>query len=287
MDKPHLSLTAQRELLRSRGLELGSDEETDRALYDRSYYRISGYARQFQVDPKDGRNDFIPGTSLAQILELMDLDEELRKLLFSGLTEVELSVRSRFAHEAAGILGADAFYLRPESYLRITPDLDAHVTSIERELRRPSVTVSRYRSGDDLSRVPVWVAIEMVSFGVLARMVQYLEDSTPARRTAQSLSLPWTGFQPTIHALAVLRNGCAHHAQLWHRRSNIVAAPEKKDLRNEREYAKNAGSIYATIIALKRYTRALDRHSPFGERVDELLDRNASFADGVCFPSAR
>ena len=32
MDKPRLSLAAQRELLRSRGLELASDEETDRAL---------------------------------------------------------------------------------------------------------------------------------------------------------------------------------------------------------------------------------------------------------------
>ncbi|WP_181032910.1 Abi family protein [Clavibacter michiganensis] len=217
----------------------------------------------------------------------MDLDEELRKLLFSGLTEVELSVRSRFAHEAAGVLGSDAFYLRPESCLRMTPDLDSHVTSIERELRRPSVTVNRYRTGDDLSAVPFWVAIEMVGFGVLARMVQYLGDSTPARLTAQSLSLPWTGFQPTIHALAVLRNACAHHAQLWHRRSNIVAAPERKDLRNERAYARDDGSIYATIIALKRYTRALDRQSPFGDRVDELLDRNASFADGICFPSAR
>ena len=287
MDKPHLSLAAQRELLRSRGLELASDEETDRALYDRGYYRISGYARQFQVDPRDARNDFVPGTSLHHILELMDLDEELRKLLFSGLTEVELSVRSRFAHEAAGVLGSDAFYLRPESYLRMTPDLDSHVTSIERELRRPSVTVNRYRTGDDLSAVPVWVAIEMVGFGVPARMVQYLGDSTPARLTAQSLSLPWTGFQPTIHALAVLRNACAHHAQLWHRRSNIVAAPERKDLRNERAYARNDGSIYATIIALERYTRALDRQSPFGDRVDELLDRNASFADGICFPSAR
>ncbi|WP_181032909.1 hypothetical protein [Clavibacter michiganensis] len=60
MDKPHLSLAAQRELLRSRGLELASDEETDRALYDRGYYRISGYARQFQVDPRDARNDFVP-----------------------------------------------------------------------------------------------------------------------------------------------------------------------------------------------------------------------------------
>ncbi|XWX57195.1 hypothetical protein ACAD28_00321 [Clavibacter nebraskensis] len=85
----------------------------------------------------------------------------------------------------------------------------------------------------------------------------------------------------------MLRNACAHHAQLWHRRSNIVAAPERKDLRNERAYARNDGSIYATIIALKRYTHALDRHSPFGDRVDELLDRNASFATGICFPSAR
>jgi abortive infection bacteriophage resistance protein len=289
MDKPHLPIAAQRELLRSRGLELLSDAETDRVLHDRSYYRVSGYGRQFQIDPRDGRNDFIPGSSLARIQQLMERDEALRRLLSVALADVELTLRARFAHAAASVHGERAFYLEPGRYLAITRDVDAHINGIERELRRPSLMVARYRRGDDLSQVPIWVAIELVSFGTLARMVQYLDDPLPAKKTADSLSLPWTGFQPTVHALAVLRNACAHHAQLWHRRFSIVAAPAKKDLRSERPYAGDGGSVYATIVALKRYVRAIDRTrgDALGTNLDELFDGDPEYADGITHPSAR
>lgn len=239
MNKPFLTVPQQLELLESRGL--GMDiPSPDRALYDANYYRLSGYARQFQTDPKRGDNTFEPGSSLGRIVDLMRFDDALRRLLFEGLTIVETTMRSRFAHEAGRVHGNRAFYLEHESYLGITPNLGGHISKMESELRRPSPTVARYRNGPDLSAVPIWVAVEVVSFGMLARMVQYFEDPAAARATAESLSVPWIGFQSTVHAFAVLRNACAHHAQLWHRPSALrllprrrIAAPSPRTTRTE------------------------------------------------------
>lgn len=286
MNKPFLTVPQQLELLKARGLEIDLPSP-DRALYDANYYRFSGYARQFQADPSRGDNTFESGTSLARIMNLMRIDDALRRLLFEGLTIVETTMRSRFAHEAGRVHGNRAFYLEHDSYLDITPNLGGHVSKLESELRRPSPSVARYRSGGDLSAVPIWVAVEVVSFGMLARMIQYFEDSAAARATAESLSVPWIGFQSTVHAFAVLRNACAHHAQLWHRPSGIPAAPAKKDRRFEPPYDANGRSLYAAVIALKRYLAAIDRHADFPRRVDELLAADALYAEGIYFPRPR
>ncbi|MFC4372463.1 Abi family protein [Citricoccus nitrophenolicus] len=101
--------------------------------------------------------------------------------------------------------------------------------------RSKSPTIARYTADSgSLEDVPVWVAVEVLSFGSIAKMVQYLQDDYPARAVASSYSVKWAGFQSTIHSLAVLRNVCAHHAQIWHRKLDIQC-PTNRKLR-PREY---------------------------------------------------
>jgi abortive infection bacteriophage resistance protein len=286
VEKPFLTLAEQRRLLCERGLDMLDGETAEQLLYDLNYYRISGYARQFQRAPSSGDENFEPGARLERVVILLRLDSDLRALLFEALSRIEVTVRSRFAHEAGRVHGSSAFYLERDQYLSITPGLDEHLAKARAELLRPRLaTVARYRDGTDLSRVPIWVAVEHLSFGMLARMVQYFEDSTPARATAHSLSVPWTGFQSTAHALAVLRNVCAHHGQLWNRRVDIVAPVHKKDRRGERSF--DNGSVYSSIIAVKRWMRAIDRQSAWSERLDALLDQDAEFEEGIVRPKPR
>ena len=46
-------------LVRDRGLVCSDIDELKRCLSRVNYYRFSGYAREFQRDPKRGNNDFI------------------------------------------------------------------------------------------------------------------------------------------------------------------------------------------------------------------------------------
>ncbi|MFB9309334.1 abortive infection bacteriophage resistance protein [Agromyces hippuratus] len=284
--KPFQTLDELAALLVERGLIVEDLDQVKRTLHDCNYYRLSGYFRQFQVNPSAGDDRFQDGSTFADVKSTMDQDYALRALLQEALTMIELSVRSRFAHEAGRTHGDRAFYLDRDCYISQTPDLDALILSIERDLRRTtSKTVRRYSPEGTFENVPIWVGIEVMSFGAAAKMIQYLADSEPAKRMANSYSLPWEGFQSILHSFAVLRNRCAHHGQVWHRRLDIQCPVQKKLRRGEPDH--DPQGPYAAIISLKRFMRALDTQSTWGVRVSEFLDAGPAFKDGILRPFAR
>ncbi|MGN7798242.1 Abi family protein [Leifsonia sp. 22587] len=286
MHKPFLSLDAQVTLLAERGLEVGERDRATSELHRLNYYRVSGYGREFQRAPSRGDDSYHPGVSLGRIVELMERDARLRRLLAEALTEIELGVRSRFAYEAGRELGSRAFYLDPAAYLQITPGVASHIAKIERELLRPKLrTVARYRVGDDLSSVPIWVAIEVVSFGALAKMLWYLRTPLPAQRTADALGVQRTGFASAVHSFAVLRNVCAHHGQLWHRPLDVMFGTLPKE--KKREPRHEPSSVYSGIVVAKRFLRGMNRLADWDERVSALLDEDAEFRSGILRPEPR
>lgn len=286
MAKPFLTLDDQITLLRSRGLDVGKPEDAAADLRRLNYYRVSGYGRQFQTAPSAGDETFAPGASLARILELMSLDAQLRSLLSEALTEIEIGVRSRFAYEAGLEMGPNAFYLDESAYLPVAPDLGAHISKLKRELSRPKLkTVERYKVGDDLTAVPIWVAIELIIFGALAKTLWYLNSPQPALLTADSLGVRRTGFTSAVHSFAVLRNACPHHNQLWHRPLDVMFATLPKEKKREPRF--DRASAYSGIVVAKRFLRAMGRLPDWEVRVNELLDSDKDFRSGILQPEPK
>jgi abortive infection bacteriophage resistance protein len=286
-DKPFKELNELVSLLEHRKLRVHNADEASVVLSDLNYYRFTGYARQFQIDPAQGNNQFVGDSSFDTICTLVDLDRQLRFTLLDALTTVEIAIRSRFAHELGRVHGESAFYLEHSNYLASTPDLGKLLETLRGDLLRSrSPMVARYRRGESLAAVPVWVAVEVLSFGSLAKMLYYLTPDEPARAVAHGLSLPWEGFQATIHSLAVLRNRCAHHGQLWHRRLAIQCPVQRKLRRDEPVYEPQGP--YAAVIMLKRYLRALPAgDDDWGELVAALLDKDTTFRSGILAPSPK
>ena len=286
MQKPFLPLAEQVALLRSRGLDVGNADEAAATLHRLNYYRLSGFGRQFQVSPSNGDEAFRNGLTLARLCDLMEMDTRLRSLFGEALAVLELEIRSRFAYEAGNVLGSHAFYLDEAAYLDITPGLVHHIGKLARELSRPKLrTVERYRVGDDLSLVPIWVAIELITFGALAKTLWYLVTPIPAHRTADAIGVQRTGFASTVHSFAVLRNICAHHGQLWHRSFDVMFSTWKKEKKSEP--AHDPAGPYSAVIATKRFLKALDRMPDWSSRIDELLDSDADFREGILWPRPR
>jgi abortive infection bacteriophage resistance protein len=286
MHKPFLTLDDQVALLSERGLAIRDARNAVASLLHLNYYRVSGYGRELQVAPSRGDESFRPGTSLERILGLMERDARLRSLLAEALAEIEIGVRSRFAYEAGRELGSRAFYLEPAAYLDITPNLPGHIAKIERELQRPRLrTVGRYRVGDDLTAVPIWVAIEVISFGSVAKTLWYLKTPSPAQRAADALGVQRSGFGSTVHSFAVLRNVCAHHGQLWHRSFDIMFATLPKEKRREPAHAPS--SVYSGIVAAKRFLKGMGRLPDWPERVASLLEGDPEYRAGILHPAPR
>lgn len=281
--KPPLSIDRQIELLARRGLEIPDEAVATQALLDGNYYRLSGFFRQFQVDPRHGDDKFRPGTSLDDVLVARDYDTEISELLLSGMFQIERVIRARFSHFLAMKHGSSAFYLDPIFYMSIMPKLDQHLDSIQREFGRlRSQMVRRYSSGDDYSHVPIWVAVETLSFGTVSRMLQYLEDRAPGRAVAGSMSLRADTFESTVHSLAVLRNTCAHHGQLWHR-TLVVQTPILR--KEQRDWPKfDPQGLAPAALATMRYLRSIDSHCRRAQAIDEFLRADSPLSGGLFQP---
>src|SRR5689334_14209107 len=121
MVKPALAIHQQIELLVRRGLPvpLPSDADWDtrqseyhsimRLLVDNNYYRLSGYWRYFQIDPRKGDNQFAAATTIGHIENVYTLDNQLRAILLEGLSVLEVTFRSRFAYYLAMNMPADSY----------------------------------------------------------------------------------------------------------------------------------------------------------------------------------
>ncbi len=283
MAKPFLTLQQQLDLLLERGLVVADKDLAIGYLRRNNYYRFSGYAREFQRDPRNQQNQFIPDTSFDLIVSLMDADRKLRRYLLQALEPIEIASRSAFAYSAGRIFGSEAFYLDRVNYLEITPGLDALLEKIRAQLRRSGQpSVERYRNGNDLSQVPIWVAIEAISFGTFAKLSQYLADGTAIKETADHLSIQHTGFSDALHAFSNLRNRCAHHGQLWNRSFDIAFKVLPKERRDAPEF-KHPGS-YGGIIVINRWLKRIDPQSTWFESVSDFLKEHPVYADGILNP---
>ena len=103
-------------LIQDRGLICPDDNELRKFLSRTNYYRFSGYARDFQVDPENGKNSFVDNTSFQDLNRLIDLDAKLRILLTEQLSVIEIAIRAKLAHEFGNEYGSNAYYLDCKTY---------------------------------------------------------------------------------------------------------------------------------------------------------------------------
>lgn len=265
-EKPFKTLDQQVEILSTeRGLVISNREEAKKFLSDINYYRFSGYARNWQVAPLAKNNNFREGAEFRKIARIAEIDSEVRALLFAWCSEIEILVRSKLAYRLAEVNqdAATDFYLHAYSYktngVSLQKKVDALIENIKGDIARKhgkSFMIDHYvKSCDselDCSELPIWVAVEVMSFGNISKMIElWRNDQTEAlEKVAKSLGVSAGSFSSVIHAVSGLRNACAHHDQLWNRNAD-KQAPDLKSGRRERGGC-SSKSHYVTIWWAKK-----------------------------------
>lgn len=275
----------------------------DRALFAKyllrtNYYRFSGYAREFQIDPKYGDNHFKRGITFEAIREIIDADSMMRFFLMEQISTVEIAVRSTLAHEYARAYGERAFYLNTDFYKQGGNSSDDKPFDIVKGLlsdleRDKSRMVSRYVNesivGETFedrckryANVPIWVAVEVVSFGRVSNILGFSKDSLPAKEAAKSLGVQWDPFAEVVHALSVMRNMCAHHRQLWNRRM-AIHCPVQKKLKPRNVKYDELGP-YPQLIMANYYRSKIDGDTSVAKKMNELLASHPGYSEGFRNP---
>lgn len=93
--KKHASLDDQVSLLSERGLLIEDEQSVKDALFNVSYYRLSGYLHDFK---QPGTDRYIDGLSWRKLKRIYDFDQgSFRALLMFALEDIEETLKTRLS----------------------------------------------------------------------------------------------------------------------------------------------------------------------------------------------
>lgn len=236
--KPWLAIEEQITRLRARGLDIPDDGEAAAVLGEVGYYRLTGYLHPFRVStmPHDGtapviREEYRPGTRLADGVALMEFDQDLRLLVLEGVERIEVAVRTRMGH----VLGRQSAFAHEDPDLFTaaftTPDVDGtsrHGVWLARVGQRRTDSDEAFAThfADKYDgRMPIWALTEILELGHVTRLYAGLRNDV-ATEVASSFGVPTKRLmQSWLASINYVRNVAAHHARLFNRK--LVNAPKR------------------------------------------------------------
>jgi abortive infection bacteriophage resistance protein len=163
--KPPLTFSQQADLLLSRGLIAQKDDLISK-LKAVSYNRLSGYLFPFR-NPDDS---FQQGTSFKKVWDLYTFDRQLRLLILDAIERVEVSIKTNIIYLFSHTYGPFG-YINAQNLPGLNPGEHAGlIAKIEEEKVRshePFVKHFNDKYGDSHANLPLWMAAEIMTYGML------------------------------------------------------------------------------------------------------------------------
>ncbi|GIK75850.1 MAG: abi family protein [Chloroflexota bacterium] len=295
-NKPYLTFQQQLELLKSRGLGVTDDAAALSYLGRIGYYRLSAYWYSFRKsallqDPATKKitvqrlDDFYPGYTFQQALELYVFDKRLRLLVLDAIERIEVAIRVDIAYQ----LGQHDQFAHTNGAL-LHGNFSKKVNPVT-GLTRHQEWLNKYnqvlaRSKEDFVRhykqkyglpLPIWVSVEIWEFGMLST---FFQGMTVADKTAiaAKYGIPdWQVMETWLRALNFVRNVAAHHSRLWNK--NLVDQPKLPKPGDIPEFAPLLGKpditsrLYVILCILIFFMRGICPNSSWPQRLREMLDQ--------------
>lgn len=233
--KPHLKIGDQIELLQQRGMGFADTKHAEKQLARYGYYRLAAYWYPFRVmkpeklrtTPFNQRYDyFCEGTSFETALDLYEFDVKLRRLVLRGIELIELCLRTqvayhggkqdKFIHLHRENLDETECSVQPKNSKQ--DSYDFWLSRYKRQVRRAEsedfIQHHNQTYGGDL---PVWIAIEILDFGAVTKLFDYLPVEVKNRIARKFGVVQGEVLGSWLGNLNYLRNVCAHYSRLWNR----------------------------------------------------------------------
>ena len=222
-EKPAVSVPDQVKLLKRRGMAVRDEALAQHYLNFISYYRLRAYWLPFEVPAaNNGDHAFRDGTTFEDVLTLYIFDRELRLLVLDAIERVEVALRAQWAHHMAMTYGPHG-YLEQGHYSVIRHHAK-DVTALEKEFNRSEDTFAiHYRDKYTSPKLPpVWMAAEVMSFGLLSKFYGNLRTRADRKAIADPFALDEAVVTSFAHHISTVRNICAHHGRLWNKRFTVT-----------------------------------------------------------------
>ena len=262
------------------GMEITSIADAEKKLKEIGFYRLRGYSFHLY---DTATKKYIPGTKFEDILKLYQFDQDLSALLFSMISKIEIALRARLT-EALLIYG-EPLILQDSSVFKEKKLYWQNLSSIASEIARSNDVFIKHNFENHDGEVPVWAAVEVLSFGTLSKIIKNLKTGIgssysilAAHYRYQSKKQNWVNpsqkmLASWIQGVSVLRNICAHNSRIYNR--TIHTTPEILDIDKTTPPSAHNG-LYQILLAMK-YLRSSDSEwRVFADQFDKLIQNNST-----------
>ena len=285
MNKPAYTIFDQLALLKQRGMTFRDEAQAFNRLKNISYYRLKGYWWDTQSDPI--QHTFRNGTCFEDVMKRYDFDLQLRQLLFGGIEQIEIAVRSKMIYHLSIAYGG-LWYLDPSLFddkvhIYDGKSMTAHCKVLE-ELQKEFDRSQEDFIKDHKRNYPgqpaqAWKILEIASMGTLSKLYKNLKKTLPERSVISNemgINSPHV-FSGWLEAIAFIRNVIAHHSRLWSR--TMVKRPSLQLNNPAGEWFNNPprqGQIdkpFSTISCMVYLCKHLTRTDDIKQKIINLIDR--------------
>lgn len=264
------------------GMIIEPDNNAIEVLDTIGYYRLKGYSFHF-YNKVTGR--YQEGTSFSDIVKLYHFDFRLSHLVFSFLSQIEVSLRARFV--SALLLHNDPLILNDPSIFRDKEDYWKNQSNIASEIARSKDVFIIHNFDNYDGAIPLWAVVEVMSFGTLSKVIKNLKTETAAynaivqhyRFTSLSgnLIVPSKDMLTSwVQSVSVLRNICAHNSRIYNK--VISTTPRLIDADKVNPQPRYNG-VYQILLAMKYLRPSDEKWNSFETELENLIKEYSCVVD--------
>ena len=279
-DKKATTINEQIELLKKRGLIINDVNFAKNMLSKISYYRLGEYWYVMQDDKEN--HIFKPYSYFKNVVALYEFDEELRLLLFSVISKIEIALRTKLIYHLSHEV--DPWWFQNFKLFRNSRELVKTLGGLEQEISRTKdITIKKhYKTHKDDQRFPpAWKSLEQTSFGGLSKLYGNLKTNIKSKDTiaVEFGAVNHTYLPSWLQSISQIRNFCAHHSRLWNKNLpgtvKLLSNPphpwisKKEDVPKQHEFQK----LYIHLCIMKYLLNRIDPENNFTGQLIKLFEK--------------
>lgn len=255
--KQPLSIKQQISKLEEHGMFIPNINKAESFLSKINYYRFSGYAIEYRKSPHD--SNYITGTNFDTVCRIYQFDEHFRNLLRQYIEKAEIYFRTKIAYNFSiekcnqppydQHYQSDNYY-RQDKFIKLLQNVHAEENYFQ------DTAFIRHHKSTYRDKMPLWVLVEIMTFSTLSKYYSCMyssEQDVIAKDVGTSARI----LRNNLHAMAILRNKCAHAGRLYNTKMSLPVVFNQQFLRRH-PVLKN-DTLFAYVVML--YKRLPDNTS--------------------------
>ncbi|MCL2037098.1 MAG: Abi family protein [Oscillospiraceae bacterium] len=209
--KSPATISEQVRKLQERRMLIADTQKAYETLETINYYRLIHYSAVFL---EENGQHYKEGTRFEDTIRIYDFDRKLRNVILVALEEIEIAVRAAISnyhavrYGAVGYRNGDSFDRRHNH--RAFMSKIGHMIS-----KNANLVFVRHYNDKHKGEFPLWVMMEMFSFGMLVFFYQDLKIADKRAISDYYFNLDHRIIENWLQGLADLRNHCAHYNRLY------------------------------------------------------------------------